>query len=177
MGGISWSCICQYVAPWWQERKYSKHEQGERVVGYVLHQRLPFHLKLVDDEFDGVWTFLRCIFFQYLCLCQPDRMTEGWDSNFFGFFRTISSYKQDWYWTLTLVKVVLFHLSLLVLILRCLQRWDTPPQSGIPWNCVTHKFIESAKNLVVEVDCRVFLSCHNTVVTLQAFHPAAISEA
>ena len=54
MGGISWSCICQYVAPRRQESKYSKHEQGERVVGYVLHQRLPFHLKSKYDEFDGV---------------------------------------------------------------------------------------------------------------------------
>ena len=82
---------------------------------------------------------------QYLRLCQPDRMTEGRDSNFFGFLRTTFLYMKDKYWTLTLVEVVLFHLSLLVLILRCLQRWDTPPPSGIPWNCVTHKFIESVK--------------------------------
>ena len=113
---------------------------------------------------------------QYLCLCQPDRMTEGRDSNFFTFFRTTYLCKKDWYWTLKLVEVVLFHLSLLALILRCLQHWDTPPPSGIPWNCVTHKFIESAKNLVVEVDCRVFLCRHNTVVTFQAFHPSPISE-
>ena len=53
-GGISWSCICQYVAPRWQESKYSKHEQGERVVRNVLHQRLPFHLEFGIDEFVGV---------------------------------------------------------------------------------------------------------------------------
>ena len=34
---------------------------------------------------------------QYLCLCQPDRMTEGWDSNFFGFLRTTFLCKKDWY--------------------------------------------------------------------------------